>query len=228
MKPTVQLAQTKTPDGQTMVLSQHGQDFYISANKVQLMTSREYESELELARIGCKHFKKAPKSHVLIGGLGMGFTLRETLSLLGEQAKVTVAELIPDVIAWNRDLLGKINNNAMQDTRVIVKSHDVANIINQSSQTYDAILLDVDNGPSAMTSSGNSQLYEAAGLAATMKALKPEGCLAIWSVNGDAGFGRLLKKEGLQYQLIRVAAYKNARSKSRHIWLITEGQKRKR
>jgi len=219
LKPTVQLAQTQTPDGQTMVLSQHGQDFYISVNKVQLMTSREYESELELARIGCKHLKKAAKSHVLI---------RETLSLLGEQAKVTVAELIPDVIAWNRDLLGKINNNAMQDTRVIVKSHDVANIINQSSQTYDAILLDVDNGPSAMTSSGNSQLYEAAGLAATMKALKPEGCLAIWSVNGDAGFGRLLEKEGLQYQLIRVAAYKNARSKSRHIWLITEGQKRKR
>ncbi|MBW8017677.1 MAG: hypothetical protein FVQ82_15990 [Planctomycetes bacterium] len=228
MKPTVQLAQTKTPDGQTMVLSQHGQDFYISLNKVQLMTSREYESELELARIGCKHLKNAAKSHVLIGGLGMGFTLRETLSLLGEQAKVTVAELIPDVIAWNRDLLAKINNNAMQDTRVIVKSHDVANIINQSSQTYDAILLDVDNGPTAMTSSGNSQLYQPAGLAAAMKALKPEGCLAIWSVNGDAGFGRLLKKEGLQYQLISVAAYKNARSKSRHIWLITEGQKRKR
>jgi spermidine synthase len=228
LKPTVQLAQTKTPDGQTMVLSQHGQDFYISLNKVQLMTSREHESELELARIGCEHLEKAAKSHVLIGGLGMGFTLRETLRLLGEQAEVTVAELIPDVIAWNRDLLGKINNNAMQDTRVIVKSHDVADIINQSSQTYDAILLDVDNGPTAITSPGNRQLYEPAGLAAIMEALKPEGCLAIWSVNEDAGFGRRLKKEGLQYQLIPVAAHKNSRAKSRHIWLITEGQKRRR
>ena len=116
----------------------------------------------------------------------------------------------------------------MQDTRVIVKLGKVADIIKQSSETYDAILLDVDNGPIAMTTSSNTQLYGPAGLAASMKALKPGGCLAIWSVDGDAKFARTLKKEGLQHQLIHVAAHKNARSKTRQIWLITKGQTKNR
>lgn len=222
MKPTIELARTLTPDGQELVLCQHDRDFYITLNKYTLMTSRESMSELELARLGCHDLKRRPRPHVLIGGLGMGYTLRQTLELLPEKAKVTVAELISEVIVWNRDFLGELTQHPLKDPRVVVKSGDVRDLIYASKDRFDAILLDTDNGPSAMTMAENADLYQPSGLQATMGALKPDGCLAIWSVKGDVQFEKTLKKERLNYRLIRVQAAKSAKSRSRYIWVIAQ------
>ena len=220
MKPTIRLASATTPDGQELVLSQHDRDYYLSLSKYSLMTSREQESELELARLGCRRLSGRRHPQVLIGGLGMGFTLWQTLRLLPEKAKVTVAELIPEVVVWNRDFLGELTQHPLRDPRVAVKSNDVRAVIRASKSLFDAILLDVDNGPSAMTMAKNAELYKPAGLQAIMQALKKDGCLAIWSSSGDARFEKTLRREKLPYRLTRVQAAKSAKSRSRYIWLI--------
>ena len=184
LKPTIVLARATTPEGHTLTLSQHDRDFYISLNQRQLMTSREYESELALARLGCHGLQGRSNPQVLIGGLGMGFTLRQTLELLPGKAKVTVAELIPEVVAWNQEFLSELTRHALEDPRVTVNCCDVRDIIYRSRGLFDVILLDVDNGPSSMTQSDNAELYEPIGLHSMMGALKEHGCLAIWSVNG--------------------------------------------
>ena len=220
MKPTLQLAATTTPDGKKLVLSRHDRDFYLSIDQYPLMNSREQESELELARLGCQGLQGRPNPHVLIGGLGMGFTLRQTLELLPEKAKVTVAELVPEVIVWNRDLLGDLTRHAWQDPRVVVKSCDVCDIIQSANGLFDAILLDVDHGPSSMTNAQNARLYQPAGLHAMTRALKKEGCLANWSVQGDVQFEKRLKREKLFFRVVRVPAFKSSKTRSRCIWLI--------
>jgi len=222
LKPTLELARTTTPDGQELVLSQHDRDFYICLSKYTLMTSREQESEIKLAHLGCHGLPGRKKPHVLIGGLGMGYTLRATLDLLPDQARVTVAELMPEVIAWNHDFLGGLTDFPMQDPRVKVENADVRAVIRGATDRFDAILLDVDNGPSAMTMAENAELYQPEGLHHIMRALKKDGCLAIWSVKGDAAFERLLKREKLPYRLIRVQAANISKSLSRYIWLIAE------
>jgi len=222
LKPTIELARTITPDGQELVLSQHDRNYYICLSKYTLMTSREQESEIKLAHLGCHNIPGRKNPHVLIGGLGMGYTLRATLDLLPERAKVTVAELIPEVVAWNKDFLGSLTHHPMQDPRVLVKNDDVRQVIYHSKDRFDAILLDVDNGPSAMTMIENAELYQPEGLYAIMQSLRKNGCLAIWSVKGDVAFERLLKREKLPYRLIRVQAAKISKSLSRYIWLIAE------
>lgn len=222
MKPTIKLARSTTPDGQELVLSEHDGDYYISLFKYTLMTSREQESELELARLGCQTINGRRHPRVLIGGLGMGYTLRQTLNLLPEKAKITVAELIPEVVVWNRDFLGDLTDHPLRDRRVIVKNSDVRDVIHASKSRFDAILLDTDNGPSAMTMAENAELYQPPGLQAIMRALKSDGCLAIWSANGDTQFEKTLKREKLSYRLARVPASKSAKSRSRYIWLISQ------
>ena len=221
LKPTIELARATTPNGQPMVLSQHDRDYYITIDQYTLMTSREQESELELARLGCTNLQNEPRPHVLIGGLGMGFTLRETLDLLPPSGKVIVAELMPEVIAWNREHLGVLTDQPLQDSRVTVRNVNVCDLIAASKDRFDAILLDVDNGPSAMTVAENARLYQATGLHWIMRALRGGGCLAIWSVNGDTQFEKRLRRERLSYRLVRVSASRSAKSKSRYIWLIT-------
>ncbi len=223
MKPTIQLGEAYTPDGQKMILAKHDRDYYISIDYYQLMTSRETESELELARLGCHALQTRQNPHVLIGGLGLGFTLRETLDLLPKKGKVTVSELIPEIVAWNRDLLGELTDDAMQDPRVVVKTQDVCDVITQAPENhYDAILLDVDNGPCAVTNADNNRLYELQGVRQIMRALKPDGCLAIWSVNRYPQFERLLKREKLFFRLFYVRAAKSSKSSTRCIWMIAQ------
>ncbi len=220
MKPSIELASTSTPDGKKMVLSKHDRDFFITVDGWQLMTSRENESELELARLGCGRIKSKPHPRVLIGGLGMGYTLRETLDLLHGGARVVVAELIPDVVKWNREILGELTNHPLADSRVTVESRDVASIIRNSVGRFDAILLDVDNGPGAMTYARNGGLYGPVGIASAMRALRKDGCLAIWSVDADSRFEGRIRREGFKIRRFRVRAYKRAKAQSRCIWTI--------
>lgn len=221
MKPTLQLATTKTPDGEVLALYQHDADFSIKVDRQELMTSRAHESELELARLGCARIRERQDPTVLIGGLGMGYTLRETLDLLQPGAKVVVSELIADVVAWNRTFLGELNAHPLRDCRVTVRLGDVTRLIQQSEHAFDAILLDVDNGPEALTSAGNDRLYSREGLQACLRALHAKGCLSIWSGSIDTQFEKRLRQENLAYRRFHVAAYKGGKARSRCIWVIS-------
>ncbi len=220
VKPTLQIATAKTPDGEVLALYQHDADFSIKVNRQELMTSRAHESELELARLGCARIVSRQNPTVLIGGLGMGYTLRQALDLLQPEATVVVSELIPEVVAWNREFLGELNSHPLRDPRVVLKVGDVTNLIQQSEHAFDAILLDVDNGPEALTSEGNDRLYSPAGLQACMRALHAKGCLAIWSGAIDNAFEHRLRQVNLFYRRFHVAPYKGGKARSRCIWVI--------
>ena len=220
MKPTLQIASAKTPDGEVLALYQHDADFSIKVNRQELMTSRAHESELELARLGCERLVSQQQPTVLIGGLGMGFTLRQTLDLLQPGATVIVSELIADVVTWNRTFLGELNQHPLRDPRVVLKIGDVMELIRKSEQAFDAILLDVDNGPEALTSAGNDRLYSRAGIAACMRALHAKGCLSIWSGSIDNAFEHRLRQEQLCFRRFHVPAYKGGKARSRCIWVI--------
>jgi len=221
VKPTLQIAAARTPDGEVLALYQHDADFSIRVGNQELMTSRAHESELELARLGCARIAERPNPVVLIGGLGMGYTLRQTLDLLQPDASVVVGELIADVVMWNREFLGGLNNHPLRDRRVTVKLGDVTGLIRQSEHAFDAIMLDVDNGPEALTSAGNDRLYSREGLQACMHAVHAKGCLSIWSGSIDNAFEKRLRQENLAYRRFHVAAYKGGKARSRCIWVIS-------
>ena len=220
MKPTLKIATTKTPDGEILTLVQHDADFSMKVGCQELMTSRAHESELELARLGCARIAARQNPTVLIGGLGMGYTLRQTLDLLQPDATVVVSELIPDVVQWNRDYLGQLANHPLRDPRVVLKVCDVMSLIQQSEHAFDAIMLDVDNGPEALTAAGNDRLYSRQGLQACMRALHAKGCLAVWSGAIDNTFERRLKAENLFFRLFHVPVYKGGKALARCVWLI--------
>ncbi len=220
MKPTLKIATTKTPDNEVLTLYQHDADFSMKVGCQELMTSRAHESELELARLGCVRIAARQNPTVLIGGLGMGYTLRQTLDLLQPEATVVVSELIADVVLWNREFLGELNNHPLRDPRVVLKVCDVMGLIQQSEHAFDAIMLDVDNGPAALTAAGNDRLYSRGGLQACMRALHAKGCLAIWSGSIDNAFEHRLKQESLFFRRFHVAAYKGGKARSRCVWVI--------
>lgn len=224
MKPRVKLAATRTPDGSELVLYQHDRDFYIEVNGQDLMQSRHHESELALARLGCAHLagRKAPS--VLVGGLGMGYTLRQTLDLLGPDGRVVVGELLGGVIDWNRDFLGILNNHPLTDPRVEVRNGDIVKLIAAAKNKFDAILLDVDNGPRAMTDDGNSRLYGYAGIAACRSALRDRGCLAVWSAEPSKDYEQLLVSCGFLVCRYRVPAHQGSKSQSRFVWVASENK----
>lgn len=224
MQPNVKRAAARTPDGGEMVLYQHGSDFAIAVNGQELMHSRRHESELELARLGCAHLAGRKKAGVLIGGLGMGFTLGQTLSLLGPHAEVVVAELLPAVVDWNREFFGELNGAPLADDRVAVNLGDVAECISRSKNRFDAILLDIDNGPSAMTDAGNSRLYGYEGIMACRRALREKGCLAVWSAVPSKEFEQVLLDCGFHLRRYRVPVHKGSKSKSCFVWVASEDQ----
>ncbi|MBT3337479.1 MAG: hypothetical protein HN855_05500 [Anaerolineae bacterium] len=225
MKPQIELATTETPDGGKMGLYQHDQDFAIKINGQQLMSSRQHESELALARLGCAHLAKRDAPSVLIGGLGMGYTLRQTLDMLGEDAKVVVSELLPDVVAWNRDYFKNLNGQPLEDKRTEIKIGDIFPLLTSSAESFDAILLDIDNGPSAITDMGNSQLYTQSGIEICKYALRKKGCLAIWSAEPSKEFEELLMSCGFQVRRYKVPAYTGTTKNSRFIWVAAEDVK---
>jgi spermidine synthase len=205
-----------------MELYQHGRDFSITINGQDLMHSRQHESELELARLGCAHLAGSKASRILIGGLGMGYTLRQALDMLGPHAQVVVGELLGAVVEWNREFFGDLNGQPLGDERVDLKTTDIVELISRSKSRFDAILLDIDNGPDAMTNSGNRRLYKREGLQACRRALREQGCLAVWSAEANKKFEQLLMSCSFHVRRYRVSAYKGSKSPSRFVWVAAE------
>ncbi len=199
-------------------LLQRGTEFTIKLGQGVLMGSRMRGSEEALARLGCAAVEGRPAPHVMIGGLGMSFTLRAALDVLGPAARVTVAELVPAVVAWNRGPLAPLAGHALADPRVTVVEGDVGRLIRVARAAYDAILLDVDNGPDGLTRETNDDLYALRGLQAAWTALRPGGALAVWSAAPDAGFTQRLRRIGFGVEAVTVRAH--AGRGARHtIWL---------
>jgi len=200
------LGETRTPDGTAMTLMRQDTELVILAGGKSLMSSRMHGSEEALAALACRTFRNADQPTVLVGGLGMGFTLRATLDLLPPDATVVVAELVPGVVEWNRGPLGPLAGYPLKDPRVVVESGDVGATLRASRDRFDAVLLDVDNGPDAFTTSHNAGLYSDRGLAAAHVALKANGVLAVWSAWEDRKFEQRLKYAGFAVAVERVRA----------------------
>ncbi len=222
MKPRAKIATARTPDGGEMELYQHDRDFIIKINDEDLMLSRHHESELELARLGCAHLAGRKEPSILIGGLGMGYTLRQALDMLSPNAQVVVGELMSAVVEWNREFIGELNGRPLSDKRVELKTGDIVELISRSKSRFDAILLDIDNGPSAMTDSGNRRLYGYEGILACRQTLRKQGCLAVWSAGPSKEFEQLLMDCGFHVRRFRVPLYKGSKSQSRFVWVASE------
>ena len=186
----------------------------------ELMNSRLSGSEEALARLSCERVRGRPAPKILIGGLGMGFTLRAALAELGDDASVTVAELVPAVVAWARGPMAPVFDGCLDDPRVAVHEGDVGDLIRSARSAWDAILLDVDNGPEGLTRQGNDALYDLQGLGAAHAALKPGGVLSVWSSGPDAGFTRRLRQAGFSVEEVGTRA--RGKRGARHvIWVAT-------
>jgi spermidine synthase len=198
------LGETASPDGNVLKLVRRGDEYVILADGAVLMSSRMHGSEEALASFACQRLRTLKQPCVLIGGLGMGFTLRATLDLLPADATVIVAELVPAVVEWNRGPLGSLAGHPLEEKRVRVETGNVAVTLRSSRGQFDAVLLDVDNGPAAFTASSNAGLYDDAGIAVTRAALKKDGVLAIWAAREDRKFGQRLRGAGFDVQVHRV------------------------
>ena len=219
----VELGVASVPgDGGVLRLMQRGSEFSIMAGAIELMNSRLSGSEQALASLTRERLKGRAKPQVLIGGLGMGFTLRTALAEFGADANITIAELVPAGVAWAKGPLAHIHGDSLTDPRVTIFEGDVAELIKGQKARYDAILLDVDNGPEGLMRKANDDLYDAYGLAEAHAALRPGGVLGVWSVDPHPVFTRLLKTSGYDVEELRVHA--NGRGGgSRHvIWLATK------
>jgi spermidine synthase len=206
---------------QMMELARRGQEFVLRIGREELMSSRQHGSEDALADLACARLGPEPRARVLVGGLGMGFTLAAALRRLGPDARVVVAELVPAVVKWNRDVLGQVAGFPLNDARVTTHEGDVTELIRAESGAWDAILLDVDNGPTALTKSTNAGLYGAAGIGRAFQALRPGGVLGVWSAGDDAAFTRRLEQSGFSVTVEPVRA-RGARGGRRHVvWIAT-------
>lgn len=199
MKPRILLAESTTPDGATMSLYEHDGGYNISFRGQELMHSKASASELLLAKLGVERLHKTPDARVLIGGLGLGFSLRAALDGLGADAKVDVVELVPQVVKWNREYLRDLNGRLLDDPRVKVIEGDAVHFIREGeSHSYDAMILDIDNGPTGMVKASNNSLYSHRGLRAVRKLLKSGGRAAYWSAGDDPHFKARMQKVGFR------------------------------
>ncbi|MGZ3268356.1 MAG: spermidine synthase [Croceibacterium sp.] len=218
MKPLELVATAHPPDGEELRLMRRGDDFMIVLDRNELMNSRMSGSEEALATMTCERLTDRAAPRFLIGGYGMGFTLRAALGALGPKAKLTVAELVPEIIVWARGPMAELTAGCLDDPRVHVVFDDVAELIARGRGAYDAILLDVDNGPDGLVRDANDRLYTNAGLAAAKAALKPSGVLAVWSAAKDPAFARRLAKAGFAVDEVTVRARSNGKGAKHTIW----------
>jgi spermidine synthase len=201
-------------------LYRRGNEYSIRVDGLELMNSRVHNSEEELADLACKKIAHHALARVLVGGLGMGFTVAAALRALKPDAEVVVAELISAVIRWNRDEFATLTGNPLGDPRVTVREIDLVQLLKDAPEEhYDALLFDVDNGPEALTRQGNNWLYSAVGLRAAMATLRREGILAVWSANPDRGFGRKLHQAGFEVGEIAVREREGKGRRNHTIWL---------
>jgi len=229
MIPWVQLGKAAVPGGGELRLMRRDSEFSIRLGAEELMNSRISGSEEALATLACARIRDRPRPRVLIGGLGMGFTLRSALSVLRADAQIDVAELIPAVAQWAENEMAEIFGDSLRDPRVHLELIDVARLIGRRGAAYDAILLDVDNGPEGFTRRANDQLYDRRGLAAARAALRPGGVLAVWSSGPDRKFTQRLRDAGFVTEEASARA-RGARGGARHvIWIAvrpTDGHDR--
>ncbi len=206
----------------SLCLYQGKDDFFIKlSGGHDLMNSRKHGSEDALGALPCKRLKQPESAHVLIGGLGMGFTLAAALKVVGSRAEVTVAELIPEVVDWNRGPLGERSGRPLDDSRTRVHVGDVAKLLRVKRGYFDVIALDVDNGPEGLTKTANDWIYSSSGIAAAQDALRPGGILAYWSAGSDQGFHDRLRRCGFMVEEIMV--YAHGKKGARHIiWLASQ------
>jgi len=220
MKPQHTIGKASTPDGGEIVLYERDGAYFIRVNGLELMTSRAHGSEEDLARLTLKKITgKEPR--VLVGGLGMGFTLRAVLDVVPMSAKVMVAEILAVVVAWNLAELAHLARSPLEDPRVAVVERDVAEIIAAGPSAFDAVLLDVDNGPAALTVAKNERLYSSAGLAAIRSCLRPGGVLGVWSADPDRAFERRLAKAGFKVSTETVSARRGDKGPKHSIFVAS-------
>jgi len=216
--PREHLGTAKVPGGAELRLYRRGGDFMIVLERNELMNSRMRGSEEALARMTIARLREPGAARLLVGGYGMGFTLRAALAALGRGARVTVAELVPEILAWARGPMAALTAGCLDDPRVRVVEADVAALIGEAAAAWDAILLDVDNGPDGLVRAANDGLYAPAGLAVAKAALRPGGVLAIWSAAPDAGFARRLAQAGFAVEEVAVRARENGKGPRHVIW----------
>ncbi|THD70662.1 spermidine synthase [Phenylobacterium sp.] len=221
MIPWVHLDTAKIPNGGELRLMRRGAELSIMSGSIELMNSRLSGSERALATLACARIDGRPSAQVLIGGLGMGFTLRTALAELPNNAGVVVSELVPAVVSWARGPMTELFKGCLDDPRVAVIEADVVGVIAAARGRFDAILLDVDNGPGGLNRDANDRLYSVGGLNAARRALRPGGVLAVWSAGRDDGFTRRLEGAGYQAEEVPVRATGGKRGARHVIWLAT-------
>lgn len=219
MKPWVTLARATAPDGEALELRGRGHEFLIVAGGYDLMSSDDDVSSRALAELGCAPISSREAAVVLVGGLGMGFTAGAALAALPKGATVEVAELVDAVAEWNRGPLADLAGRPVEDPRCRIRIGDVREAIAEGRAAYDAILLDVDNGPDALAHPSNGRLYDGRGIAAAHTALRPGGVLAVWSYSDDSRFTRRLQRGGFDARVERVAASRKGRGRYHYIWI---------
>ena len=218
MTPRELLGTAEVPGGEPLRLFRRGADYMIVLERNELMNSRISGSEEALATMTIDRLGGRATPHLLVGGYGMGFTLRAALAKLGPQGRVTVAELVPEIVDWARGPMAELTAGCLDDPRVAAEFADVADVIAAGRGTYDAILLDVDNGPDGLVRAVNDRLYSARGLATARAALKPGGVLAVWSAAKDAAFARRLREGGFDVDAVTVRARSNGKGPIHTIW----------
>lgn len=202
-----------------VILRKRGLEFSIRTAETELMNSRVHGSEDDLAKLSCQRIKQKNGQRILIGGLGMGYTLAAALEESNPDTRIIVSELIPAVVEWNRKYLGHLAKNPLSDPRVLVKEEDVMKTIKKKKSAWDAILLDVDNGPEGLTRKANNRLYGRAGLESSFMALRSKGILAVWSSGEDDAFTRRLNQSGFKTKAVSVRARKSGKGSRHTIWL---------
>ncbi len=222
MIPRELIGEAEVPGGPPLRLFRRGSDFMIVLDRNELMSTRQHGSEVALGTMACDRLAGHKAPHLLIGGYGMGYTLRAVLGRLGPTARVTVVELVPGIIAWARGPMAAVADGCLDDPRVTVTMGDVAAAMAQAASLYDAILLDVDNGPDGLTRAANDGIYSPRGLADAMKALRPGGVLAVWSAAPDTAFGRQLERSGFTVETLKVRARETGKGATHIIWFATK------
>jgi spermidine synthase len=220
LKPFRTLAETRTSDGSRFTLHEHDGEYFMKLNGRQLMSTTSTASELLLAQKACANLEHASSPRVLIGGLGLGFSLKRVLELVDPGANVQVAELLPEVVTWNHEFLRKVNGELLDDVRVEVLVADVVEVIRRSSPgRYDAILLDVDNGPMSFVQSKNSRIYSRRGLASISRALKPGGRVAFWSAVNEPDFPPSLARADFTVEIFPAKPHDRAKQSYHRIYV---------